>query len=146
MQLDKSQSYNGAPGVFGFNGRPSQRTKDLLDEIGDNYGVVIKAVVQPTHCFDINACDALLHSCHKTKLRSYPATRCRDHIQRDFDRMVREVSTGRMIQRCFWRAYRRDENGDIDLSLIPQAVRDWYDSLSDEEDTFEERDSDVELD
>ena len=60
--------------------------------------------------------------------------------------MVHEVSTGRMIQRCFWRAYRRDENGDIDLRLIPQAVRDWYDSLSDEEDTFEERDSDVELD
>ena len=55
VQLDKStcQSYNGAPGVFGFNGRPSQRTKDLLDEIGDNYGVVIKAVVQLTHCFDI---------------------------------------------------------------------------------------------
>ena len=60
--------------------------------------------------------------------------------------MVQEVSTGRMIQRCFWRAYRRDENGDIDLSLIPKDVRDWYASLSDEEDTFDECDSDVEYD
>ena len=58
--------------------------------------------------------------------------------------MVREVSTGRMIQRFFWRAYRRDANGDIDSSLIPQGIRDWYESLSDEEDTFDECESDVE--
>ena len=148
VQLDKStcQSYNGAAGIFGFNGRPSQRTTNLLDEISEDYGVIIKAVVQPTHCFDINSCDALLNSCQKGKLRSYPALRCRAHIERDFDRMVQEVSTGRMIQRCFWRAYRRDANGDIDLSLIPQGIRDWYESLSDEEDTFDERVSDVEYD
>ena len=48
--------------------------------------------------------------------------------------------------RSFWRAYRRDKNGDIDLSLIPKDVRDWYASLSDEEDTFDECDSDVEYD
>ena len=76
-------------------------------------------------------------------MRSYPAPRCREHIVRDFERMVGEVSTGRMIQRCFWRAYRRDASGDIDLSLIPQDVRDWYDGSSDEEDTFEECESDV---
>ena len=148
VQIDKStcQSYNGAPGIFGFNGRPSQRTTDLLEEIGEDYGVIIKAVVQPTHCFDINACDALLHSCQKRKLRTYPAPRCRAHIERDFKRMVQEVSTGRMIQRCFWRAYRRDENGDIDLSLIPKDIRNWYASLSVEEDTFDEGDSDVEYD
>ena len=138
VQLDKStcQSYNGAPGIFGFNGRPSERTVLLLEEIAEDYGVVIKAVVQPTHCFDINACDALLHSVQKRKMRSYPAPRCREHIVRDFKRMVGEVSTGRMIQRCFWRAYRRDASGDIDLSLIPQDVRDWYDGSSDEEDTL----------
>ena len=51
-----------------------------------------------------------------------------------------------MIQRCFWQAYRRNEKGDIDISLVPQGVRDWYESQSDEEDTFEERDSDVEFD
>ena len=44
---------------------------------------------------------------------------------------------------CFWRAYRRDASGDIDLSLILQDVRDWYDGSSDEEDTFEECESDV---
>ena len=121
----------------------SRRTVNL-DEIAVDYGVVIKAVVQPTHCFDVNGCDALLHSCQKRKLRSYPAPRCRDHIVRDFDRMVQEVSTGRMIQRCFWRAYRRDANGDVDLDLIPQGIRDWYEDSSDEEDTFEECPSDVE--
>ena len=51
---------------------------------------------------------------------------------------------GRMIQRCFWRAYRRDADGDIDLSLIPQGIRDWYEIPSDEEDTFDECGSDVE--
>ena len=37
----------------------------------------------------------------------------------------------------------RNADGDIDLSLIPQDVRDWYESLSDEKDTFEECESDV---
>ena len=76
-------------------------------------------------------------------MRSYPAPRCREHIVWDFERMVGEVSTGRMIQRCFWRAYRRDASGDIDMSLIPQDVRYWYDGSSDEEDTFEECENDV---
>ena len=58
--------------------------------------------------------------------------------------MVDEVSIERMVQRCFWRAYRRDANGDIDLELIPQSVRDWYENLSDEEATFSECESDVE--
>ena len=76
-------------------------------------------------------------------MRSYPAPRCREHIVRDFERMVWGVSTGRTIQRCFWRAYRRDASGDIDMSLISQDVRDWYDGSSDEEDTFEECENDV---
>ena len=94
-----------------------------------------------TRCFDINSCDALLHSCQKRKLRSYPAPRYRSHIERDFDRMVQEVSTGRMIQRCFW-----DGNGNIDVNLSPQGIRGWYENLSDEEDTFDECESDVEYD
>ena len=52
--------------------------------------------------------------------------------------MVQEVSTGRMIQRCFW-----DANGNIDVSLSPQGIRGWYENLSDEEDTFDECESDV---
>ena len=48
-----------------------------------------------------------------------------------------------MIQRCFWRAYRRDANGDIDLDLIQQSIRDWYEDSSDEEDTFDECEDDV---
>ena len=77
-------------------------------------------------------------------MRGHPAPRCRQHIVRDFKRMVDEVSTSPMIQRCFWRAYRRDANGDIDMKLIPEGVRDWYDGSSDEDDTYEEFDSDVE--
>ena len=45
--------------------------------------------------------------------------------------------------RSFWRAYRRDTSGGFDMSLIPQDVRDWYDGSSDEKDTFEERENDV---
>ena len=62
--------------------------------------------------------------------------------------MVQEVSTDRMIQRCFWRPYRRNANGDVDSSFIPQDFRDWYESLSDEEDTSDEceRETDVEYD
>ena len=148
MQLDKStcQSYNFAAGIFGFNGKPTKRvTEILLEEIGHEYGVVIEAIVQPTHCFDINVCDALLHSCQKRKLRSYPAPLCREHIVRDFKTMVQEVSTDRMIQRCFWRTHRRDAQGEIDMSLIPSDIRAFYDDSDDEEDTFEERDSDVEV-
>ena len=99
--------------------------------------------MQPTHCFDVNACDALLHSVQKRKMRRNPAPRCRQHIIRDFDRMVGEVSTGRMVQR-FWRAYRRDSNGNIDLELIPQSMRDWYKNSSDKEATYSECESDVE--
>ena len=145
MQLDKStcQSYNLAPRIVGFLGRPSKRTADLLNEIGDEYNCVIKGIVQSTHTFDINACDALLHSSQKRKLRSYRAPLCREHIVRDFKQMVQEVSTPRMIQRCFWRAYRRDEEGEIDESLIPQGVLDWY---GEEEENLEESDGDVEMD
>ena len=32
---------NGAPGIFGYNGRPSHRTVNLLDEIAVDYGVHI---------------------------------------------------------------------------------------------------------
>ena len=74
VQLDKStyQSYNCASGVFGFNGRPSQRTIDLLNEIGEDYGVIIKAVVQHVvsklipamPCFTLvrsENCEVILH-------------------------------------------------------------------------------------
>ena len=148
VQLDKStcQSYNLAPGIFGFNGKPTKRTTDLLQEIACDYGVVVEAIVQPTHCFDLNACDALLHSCQKRKLRSYPAPLCREHIERDFKRMVREISTPRMLQRCFYRAYRRDLNGDIDKNLIPSNILDFYANSEDEDDTASEEESDVEYD
>ena len=44
-----------------------------------------------------------------------------------------------MSQRCFYRTYRRDANGDIDKSLIPAGILAFY---GEEYDNIEE-DSDV---
>jgi len=53
------------------------------------------------------------------RLRQFPAPLCQAHIQRDWGLAVSEVSTGgRLIQRSFWRAFRRDAEGDIDESLV----------------------------
>ena len=60
--------------------------------------------------------------------------------------MVREISTPRMLQRCFYRAYRRDLNGDIDKSLIPSNILEFYANSEDEDDTASEEESDVEYD
>ena len=57
---------------------------------------------------------------------------------------MEEVSTDRVIQRSFWRAHRRDENGDIDMTLIPADTKAWYVNSSDEEETVSEYESDVE--
>ena len=57
---------------------------------------------------------------------------------------MKEVSTDRVIQRSFWRAHRRNEKGDIDNSLIPIDIQEWYIDSSDEEETVSERESDLE--
>ena len=111
---------------------------------GKKYNVVVKAIVQPTHCFDLNACDALYHSIAKRRLRQFRAPLCQAHIKRDWGRAVREVSAdGRLVQRNFWRAFRREANGDIDESLIPEELLAWYADSEDEEDTVEEIEDDV---
>ena len=69
---------------------------------------------------------------------------CQEHILRDYAKAVEEVSTDRVIQRSFWRAHRRDENGDIDMTLIPADIKSWYVDTSDEEETVSECESDVE--
>ena len=72
------------------------------------------------------------------KMRSFPAPLCREHIVRDFKRACEEACTERLIQRCFMRALERNAEGDVDKSLVPQQIRDWYDGSSDEESTSEE--------
>ena len=138
VQMDKStcQSYNNAQNFFLYNGVPTKRTVLLLEEISAMHGVFVMAVVQPTHCFDINGCDALLHSAQKRKMRTYPAPLCTAHIVRDWNRACEEVCHHRLIQRCFMRALRRDENGDIDEDLIPESIRGWYDDGDDEQDSL----------
>ena len=99
------------------------------------------AVCQPTHCFDFNGCDALLHSSQKKKMRSYPAPLCTEHIFRDWNRACEESCIDRLMQRCFVRALERNADGDVDKSLIPKSIRDWYDD-SDDEETSSESESD----
>ena len=84
--------------------------------------------------------DALYHSVVKRRLRQYPFPLCQEHILCDYAKAVETVSTDHVMQRSFWRAHRRDENGDIDMTLI-QA---WYVDSSDEEETVSECESDVE--
>ena len=132
-------------GIFGYPGNPTIDVTLLLEEIAADYGVFIGVIVQPTHRFDLNSCDALYHSVVKRRARQFPFPLCQEHILQDYAIAVKEVSTHRVIQRSFWRAHRRNEKGDIDHSLIPEAIRNWYKSQSDEEDTVSEHESDVEL-
>ena len=57
---------------------------------------------------------------------------------------IQKLTADRVIQRSFWRAHRRDENGDIDMTLIPADIKAWYVNSSDEEETVSEYESDVE--
>ena len=98
-------------------------------------------VVQATHTFGVNACDVLLHFAQKRKLRNISALLCTDHIIRDWNRACDEVCHSKTIQRCFIRALRRNMEGDIDGSLVPQSIRNWY---GDEGDTESEKESDGE--
>ena len=146
VQMDKStcQTYNLKNNFFGYRGVPTKRTELLLEEIAIMYGVFILVLVQATHCFDINGCDALLHSAQKKRMRSYPAPLCTDHMVRDWTRACQKVCHARTIQRCFMRAFRRDADGDIDESLVPKAIRQWYDNSDDEQDTSSESEDDCE--
>ena len=148
VQMDKStcQSYNRGTGIFGYKGVPTRDAVLLLEKIAIDYGVFIGVIIQPTHRYDKNAPDALYHSVVKRRSRQYPFPLCQEHILRDYAKAVLEVSTHRVIQRRFWRAYRRDENGDIDNILIPEDIWAWYVDSSDEEETLSERDSDLETD
>ena len=116
----------------------------LLDDIAADYGVFIGMIITPTHRFDFNGPDALYHSVVKRRLRQYPCPLCQEHILRDYAKAVEEVSTDCVIQMSFWRVHRRDENGDIDMTLIPADIKAWYVHLSDEEETVPECESDVE--
>ena len=146
VQMDKStcQSYNFKENFFGYKGVPTTRTQLLLEEISVVHGVFILAAIQATHTFDVNGCDALLHSAQKRTMRSFPAPLCTEHIVRDWKRACDTVCHHRTIQRCLMRALRRNANEDIDETLVPQSIRDWYENTDDENDTVSEHESDCE--
>ena len=77
-------------------------------------------------------------------MRSFSAPLCTEHIVRDWKRARDEVCHHRIIQRCFMRALRRDAGGEIDQSLVPKAIREWYTDSEDEEETSSKSDSDCE--
>ena len=126
---------------FGYRGVSTSRTELLLEEIADAHGVFIMVVVQATHTFDVNGCDALLHPAQKRKLRGYPPLLCTDRIVRDWNRVCDEVCHSRTIQWCFMWALRQNTEGNIEESLVPQSIRDWYDGTDDEPDTEAEKES-----
>ena len=70
-------------------------------------------------------------------MHSYPAPLCTEHIIRDWNRACEESCTDRLIQRCLVRALERNAGGDVDKSLIPKSIRNWYDDSDDEETLFE---------
>ena len=57
---------------------------------------------------------------------------------------IQKLTADRVIQRSFWRAHRRDEKGDFDMTLIPADIKSWYVDSIDEEETVSECESDVE--
>ena len=59
-------------------------------------------------------------------------------------RAYNEVCHHRTIQWCFMRTLRRDADGDIDESLIPDEIKKWYDDSEDAADTCSENESDCE--
>ena len=71
VQMDKStcQTYNRELNEFGYKGVPTRKTKELLNRIESGYSVSITVVVQPTHCYDFNALDALINSVVKKEMR-----------------------------------------------------------------------------
>ena len=144
VQMDKStcQTYNLQENFFGYRGVPTSRTTLLLEDIAVMYGVYILVAVQATHTFDVNGCDALLHSAQKKRMRSFPAPLCTEHIVRDWKRACEEVCHSRTIQRCFMRALRRNADGEIDENLVPQEIREWYEDSEDENQTSSESESD----
>ena len=58
--------------------------------------------------------------------------------------MCDEICHARTIQWFFMRALRRNTEGDIDESLVPQSIQDWYDGTDDEQDKDSENQSDCE--
>jgi len=133
MEKSTCQTCNLKNNFLGYRGIPKARTKLFLEEIA-----------QATHIFDVNGCDALLHSVQTKRMRIIFAPLCTDHIVRDWNRACDEVCHHRTIQWCFMRAYRRDADGNIDESLVPKAIREWYVNTEDEQDTTSESDSDCE--
>jgi len=50
-----------------------------------------------------------------------------EHIKRDIARVAQAMrDKPRIIQNAFTKAYGRDQNGEVDESLIPAQILGWY--------------------
>ena len=75
LQLDKSTNliYLRKQNRLGYNGVPTKRMQAIIDEIEKKFCVQIDILVQPTHYFCFNACDALVFSIIKSNGRKIAA-------------------------------------------------------------------------
>ena len=97
-----------------------------MSKIESEYSVKINVVVQPTHCYDLNALDALINSSIKKEMREKKPPQTHAHLIRDFTAAVKDSCHSRTIQRSFVRAYSRNSHGDKDHSLVPASILSWY--------------------
>ena len=97
-------------------------------KICEEYNVDCEVDIQGTKCFDFNAPDAGIHSVLKGGVRNLLREKCVDHIKRDIDLVgtAMQNNNPRTIQDAFVRAYGQDMNGEINQSLIPAQILDWY--------------------
>lgn len=130
--------------MLAYRGIPTARKNLLLEKISGTHGVFILVIPQATYIFYINGCDALLPLVQNKRMRSFPVPLCTDHIVRNWKRACDEVCHHRTIQRSFMRALRRDTDGEIDETLVPLSICQWYVDLEDEQDATSECDSDCE--
>lgn len=142
VQLDKStcQTVNTQINKqFGYKGILRPKSRILFDTFEKNYNIKIKAEVQFTHGFDVNAQDTMFHAALKLELKNGKMPKNSDHLQILFKAAAKRASNPRTIQKGFVRAYSRDQNGDKDLTMVPQELNDWYSNndpfSSDEEET-----------
>jgi len=127
QQIDKStcQSYNHEINKFGYKGVANPSCLRAVEKLENKFGVDMEVEVQPTHCFDYNAQDALFHNVLKRRLRAQGVPKNRDDLRLKFQRAIDQI-TPREIQKGFRRAYSRNEFGDQDDSLIPEPILEWY--------------------
>lgn len=133
LQLDKSTNliYLRAQNRLGYNGIPTKRLKKIINELETSYCVQLDILVQPTHYFCFNACDALLFSLIKSNGRKiaaqpYSWPKNLKDLREIWDQACENVSD-HALQASVKRAHSVDSTGARNLGNPPYDSRlnDW---------------------